>query len=67
MSYRYFTIDERENILKFLALGLTYDQIANELRKHKSSISISTLLLTNILVKITFYGRKELLKYPPYL
>lgn len=39
MSHKHFTINERENILEFLARGYTYEKIATKLKKHKSSIS----------------------------
>ncbi|WP_319372142.1 hypothetical protein [uncultured Ilyobacter sp.] len=39
MSHKHFIIDERESILKFLALDFNLEQITTEIRKHKFSIS----------------------------
>ena len=38
MSHTHFTIDERESILEFLALGLTKSEIARRIGKNKSSV-----------------------------
>ena len=38
MSHTHFTIDERESILEFLALGFSKAKIARKLDKHRSSI-----------------------------
>ena len=38
MSHTHFTIDERESILEYLALGLSKAKIARRLNKHRSSI-----------------------------
>lgn len=38
MSHKHFTIDERESILEFLALGLSKSKIAKNLKKNKSSV-----------------------------
>ena len=38
MNHKHFTILERENILEFLALGLSKAEIARKLKKHRSNI-----------------------------
>jgi len=38
MSHKHFTIDERESILEYLALGFSKSKIARKLGRHRSSI-----------------------------
>lgn len=38
MSYKHFTIEERESILEFLALGLKPSEMARRLGRHRSNI-----------------------------
>ena len=65
MSHKHFTIDERESVFKYLALGFKKSEIARRIRKNRSSVvSVEKLkkilLMENIgLIKLKLFTQVE--------
>jgi IS30 family transposase len=78
MGYNHFTLSERESILKYLAQGKSYGEIARLLKRNKSSISreinrnskenySASQAQANYIKNKSHCGRKSILKKDPSL